>query len=110
MKNKLKFSLILLVSTFLGALGQLFFKMGVENYGVVLLAYELVGLAFYLLSTVIYFYVLSRVQLSWAYGFTGLSYIFASIMAFYLLAENIPLLRWIGIAAIAAGTFLVGMS
>ena len=98
MKNKLKFSLILLVSTFLGALGQLFFKMGVENYGVVLLA------------TVIYFYVLSRVQLSWAYGFTGLSYIFASIMAFYLLAENIPLLRWIGIAAIAAGTFLVGMS
>ncbi|MGC9157111.1 MAG: hypothetical protein ACP5GD_02930 [Candidatus Micrarchaeia archaeon] len=110
MQQKLYLSLVLLVSTFLGALGQIFFKIGVEETGIGLALYVIIGLVFYLASTVIYFYVLSRTHLSWAYGFTGLSYIFASIMAFYLLAESIPLLRWIGIAVIAVGTFLVGMS
>ena len=63
-----------------------------------------------MISTVIYFYVLGRTHLSWAYGFTGLSYIFASAIAFLFLGELVPGLRWLGIAIIAIGTALVGSS
>ncbi len=105
------FALILLFSTFLGALGQVFFKMGVTAKSTTLLAfYLLIGLLFYAVSTVVYFFVLGRADLSWAYGFTGLSYIFASLLAFAFLEEQIPLLRWFGILLITIGTMLIGFS
>ncbi len=103
---------LLLASTLFGALGQLFFKFGLNITGMpVSLAFGvLVGFAFYALSTVIYIFVLSRVHLSWAYGIGGLSYIFATLFAFYVLMENIPVARWIGIAIIFVGVLLVGLS
>jgi len=110
MKDKYEFALILLVSTFLGALGQVFFKMGVMQFGILFYTYVAIGLVFYLASTVVYFYVLSRTHLSWSYGFTGLSYIFASFIAFAFLGESVPLLRWLGIIVIAIGTALIGVS
>lgn len=102
----------LLASTFLGALGQLLFKFGLNIVGMPLsLAFWVgMGFAFYALSTVIYILVLSRTHLSWAYGIGGLSYIFATIFAFYILMENIPLARWIGIGVIFAGVLLIGLS
>ncbi|MGC8676000.1 MAG: hypothetical protein ACP5T3_00590 [Candidatus Micrarchaeia archaeon] len=110
-ESKKTYSLILLLSTFLGALGQVFFKIGVMSAArLLLLVYIFIGIIFYLVSTVVYFYVLSRTHLSWTYGFTGLSYIFASLMAFAFLGEQVPLLRWLGIATIAIGTFLIGIS
>ena len=109
MKDKYEFALILLGSTFLGALGQVFFKMGVMQSGM-LYTYVAIGLVFYLASTVVYFYVLSRTHLSWSYGFTGLSYIFASFIAFAFLGEHVPILRWLGIIVIAIGTALIGVS
>ncbi|MGC8547414.1 MAG: EamA family transporter [Candidatus Micrarchaeia archaeon] len=104
------FAFILLVSTFLGALGQVFFKIGVMSAKPWLYAYLTIGLLFYAISTIVYFYVLSRTHLSWSYGFTGLSYIFASLIAFAFLGEQVPLLRWLGIAIIAIGTALIGAS
>jgi len=109
MKDKYEFALILLGSTFLGALGQVFFKMGVMQSSI-LYTYVAIGLVFYLASTVVYFYVLSRTHLSWSYGFTGLSYIFASFIAFAFLGEQVPILRWLGIIVIAIGTALIGVS
>jgi drug/metabolite transporter (DMT)-like permease len=101
---------ILLVSTLLGAFGQILFKIGVMSSAFQLLIYIMVGIASYLISTVLYFYVLSRTHLSWAYSFTGLSYIFASLIAFLFLGENVPALRWLGILVIAVGTALIGVS
>ncbi|MEM0074456.1 MAG: hypothetical protein QW091_00765 [Candidatus Micrarchaeaceae archaeon] len=110
-ESKTTYALILLVSTSLGALGQVFFKIGVMSQTALLISeYLIIGIIFYIASTVIYFYVLSRTHLSWAYGFTGLSYIFASLIAFVFLAESVPLLRWIGIFMIAIGTALIGVS
>ncbi|MEM3781591.1 MAG: EamA family transporter [Candidatus Micrarchaeaceae archaeon] len=110
-ENKKAYALVLLVSTSLGALGQVFFKIGVTSHAVLLIsAYLSMGILSYLASTVVYFYVLSRTHLSWAYGFTGLSYIFASLIAFFFLGESVPVLRWIGIITIAIGTALIGIS
>ncbi len=103
---------LLFVSTFLGALGQLLFKYGLNNSSsmVLLASGILFGLAAYVISTLIYLFVLSRVHLSWAYGIGGLSYIFATIFAAFILFENVPILRWIGVAVIFLGVVLIGLS
>lgn len=109
MSEKSNNILMLVFSTLLGAIGQFFFKYAFMNSAtfVELLA---VGIFAYLVSTVIYFYVLSRVHLSFAYSMGGLSYIFAVIMAALFLNESVPLLRWVGVITIAIGVVLIGLS
>jgi uncharacterized membrane protein len=108
--DKKAYIIMLLVSTLLGAAGQLFFKVGVASSAAALVGYVLFGAFLYVVSTLIYFYVLSRTHLSWAYGFTGLSYVFASVVAFFFMGEAVPMLRWVGIAIIAIGTVFIGIS
>lgn len=109
-QDKKLYVLMLFCSTMLGAAGQILFKLGVSSGTSWLFVFLVTGLISYLVSTVIYFYVLSKTHLSWAYGFTGLSYIFASAIAFLFLGEQVPALRWTGILIIAVGTALVGSS
>jgi len=104
--NKKTLVMILLLSTFLGSLGQFFFKLGLATFA----GYVALGLVVYGLSTLIYLYILGRMHLSWTYGVGGLSYIFASLMGLFLLGEQISPLRWLGIVVIAIGTALVGLS
>ena len=100
---------MLFVSTMLGAVGQFFFKYSFMDAGsfVVLL---MIGLLSYAISTVVYFYVLSRVHLSWAYSLGGISYVFAVLLAHFILLENIPALRWAGVFVITIGVLLIGFS
>lgn len=110
--GKVFFSVLLVASTFLGGLGQLLFKLGLRDLSManVFLYYLAIGISAYVASTVIYFYVLSRRNLSWAYSFGGLSYIFASLFALFILGEAISPLRWLGIGIIVAGVALIGIS
>ncbi len=108
--SKLFFALILVFSTLLGGAGQLLFKAGLSSSGLYLVAYLVAGLVLYGVSTLAYFYTLSRRSLSWAYSFGGLSYIFASIFAFSFLGEPVSPLRWAGILVIAIGTAVIGLS
>lgn len=109
--NKSSLAAILVVSTFLGALGQLLFKLGVSSSNLTLLILYLgVGVFSYVISSIVYFYALSRMHLSWVYSFGGLSYIFTSILALLVLNESIPFLRWTGIFVIAIGVALIGLS
>ena len=104
--------MLLLVSTFTAAVGQLLFKLGLNNTTspALFVSGILIGLGAYAASTVFYFVVLSRVHLSWAYGIGGLSYIFATLFAAFILLENIPPLRWVGVAVIFVGVILIGLS
>ncbi|MGC8587156.1 MAG: hypothetical protein ACP5K9_02610 [Candidatus Micrarchaeia archaeon] len=111
MDGKKLFALVLVFSTFLGAVGQLLFKMGVNSSSLAEFAI-LVSLGFisYAISTVMYFYVLSRAQLSWVYNFGGMSYIFTVFLALFVLNEAISPLRWTGIALIIIGVTAIGLS
>ncbi len=100
---------VLFFSTLLGAIGQLLFKYSFLHSGG-FAAYFSFAIIAYLASTVLYFYVLSRVHLSWAYSIGGLSYIFAVVLAAFVLGENIPLLRWIGVLVITLGVVAIGLS
>ena len=93
----------------LGAAGQFFFKYAFLNKPL-FAEWLSLGIATYIVSTVIYFYVLSRVHLSFAYSMGGLSYIFAVALAVLILKETVPALRWAGVITIAIGVVLVGLS
>ena len=98
----------LILSTFLGAIGQFLFKYSFGSYSFV--AFLTLGVVAYFASTLVYFYVLSRVHLSWAYSLGGLSYIFATIFAATILSEAVTPLRWIGVSVIFVGVLFIGMT
>ncbi len=109
MKNgKISNILLLVVSTVLGGIGQFLFKYSFIDRSIVLTIAA--GLGAYAISTAIYFYVLSRVHLSWAYGLGGIAYILAVILAAMVLSEHVSLLRWAGVLVIAIGVVFVGVS
>ena len=113
LKNvKIMLSLVLVLSTFLGGLGQLLFKLSMLNLSSELLfgVYLVFGIIAYAASTAFYFYALSKAQLSWVYSFGGLSYIFATIFALFVLNEAISPLRAAGILAIVVGVGIIGAS
>lgn len=68
------------------------------------------GLFLFGVSAVFWLIVLSRVSLSIAYPFAGLSYIVIVALDRVVLDQPVPSLRWIGVAAIAIGIAIVGFS
>lgn len=68
------------------------------------------GLFLFGVSALFWLVVLSRVPLSVAYPFVGISYILIVAFARYFLHEHVPLLRWIGVAVVALGIAIVGLS
>lgn len=107
-ESKLINILLLVVSTVLGGIGQFLFKLAFTNGNLELTL--AVGLGMYAISTGIYFYVLSRAHLSWAYALSGISYIIAVLLASTVLLEHVSFLRWSGVLVIAIGVVLVSIS
>jgi hypothetical protein len=96
----------LALSTLMGAAAQLVFKISLSDGMLDLL---ILGILTYLASSLLYFYVISRAHLSWAYGVGGLSYIFAVVLG-ALFIEQVPVIRWVGVMAITAGVLAVAVS
>jgi uncharacterized membrane protein len=109
-KNRKSVILVfVLFTSLLAAAGQTLFKLAFLDTAFLALLI-VVGLALYVVSTVYYLFVLSKVHLSWLYGLGGLSYVFAVLMAYFFLGESVPALRWVGVLIIFIGVILVGLS
>ena len=67
----------------------------------------LAGVAMYIVGTLIWLVVLSRLDLSFAYPLVASTYIFTPLLANLLLHEHIPGLRWVGIIVILIGVIIV---
>lgn len=65
------------------------------------------GLALFGLSAVVWLVVLSRASLSFAYPFAALTYVMILLFDHFVLDEQVPALRWGGVALIASGIFLI---
>ena len=123
MKNSIG---LILLAVALGVAGQLTLKLGMDQVGrlgaealaqplhsalrVVTNPLVIVGLGLYVLGAAVWLPVLSRVPLSLAYPVLALSYAFTPALAWLVLGESVPGLRWAGIATICAGVFLVSRS
>ena len=109
--SKLFYIVLLIFSTSLGGIGQFLFKEGLLQSALYLEVLVIaIGVLIYVISTAIYFYTLARTHLSWAYGFGGISYIVAELLAYFVLLEPVGITRWVGVLIIAIGTALVGLS
>lgn len=65
------------------------------------------GLGLYVLATISWIAVLSRIDLAVAYPLGSMNYVLVTVMAATVLREGIPPLRWIGTASILAGILIV---
>jgi multidrug transporter EmrE-like cation transporter len=114
------------VSVLLATVGQFLLKSGMDRVGYVggdrlkrpidlaLTAARtpqiIVGLGIFCVSAIVWLIVLSRVPLSTAYPFAGITYVTTALVGRFVLGESIPGTRWLGILLIVGGILLVSRS
>lgn len=65
------------------------------------------GLSFYVSSSILWIYILSFTDLSYAFPFLSIAYVGVPTMASLLLKEKIPTKQWMGIVLVVSGILLV---
>ncbi|MBC6907154.1 small multi-drug resistant family protein [Saccharophagus sp. K07] len=115
---------VILFTVFLSACAQLMLKMGAAatlGVGQPSTPYELVvkvmfsplilsGIFTYGVSVLIWIWVLSRVELSIAYPFVGLSFIFTLLFGMFFLGEAVNFSKIIGTLMIVGGCIFIANS
>jgi len=69
--------------------------------------FMIMAIALYAGITFLWVYILTKVPLSYAHPIQALAFPLVLILSFVLFKETIPLQRWIGVAVIVFGVFLV---
>lgn len=108
-----------------GVAGQLVLKQGMTRLGaqsvsaativdtlmkLALSPWVIGGLAIYVAGTFFWLMVLSRVEVSFAYPMTSMSYILIVASSWYFLGEQVSLLRILGVVTIMLGVLLISQS
>ena len=114
--------LAILISVFLAVVGQLLLKMGMLRVGkfsfnistmvhqyirILLNPFIIAGLIGFFISMLIWLYVLSRMELSFAYPFVALNYVLILLGSYFLFKETITVYKMIGVVVIIVGVYLV---
>lgn len=68
------------------------------------------GLVTFVVSMASHLFVLSKVELSFAYPFLSLAYVMVAVFAYYVFREDLNALRIAGIGLICVGTVLIAQS
>ena len=117
--------ILILVSVFLGVMGQLAMKngmMGVKLHAttpLVLLGglfraignpFVIGGIGLYGVSALVWLMVLSRVELSFAYPLVSMGYIAVVILSRFLFGEHVTAVRVAGTVVICLGVYLITRS
>ena len=104
--------LIILFCALLTAAGQIFYKLSSPTFSFNPLTWFtnkwlLVAVAIYLIAGVLFIWSLKYGNVSVIYPIIATSYIWTAIFAKMFLGEPFPAIKWLGIALILAGVFLV---
>jgi len=115
--------IIIFSSVFLSAVAQLSFKYGVSNtlvkadshlivnaLSLLLSPFVLLGLSLYGVGTVLWLFALKQLDLSLAYPFVGMSFIFVLLFSSFFLQEAITLNRVLGTLVIIGGLVILSRS
>ena len=121
-------NLLIILSVFFSSLSQLFLKKGAENFfvlssflskeaGIVQLVlgfatnlYLILGVLLQVIALLIWVYVLKKVDVSYAYPFIALGFVFVFVIGVWLFKEEYSLLKLIGILTIIFGVLLLSYS
>lgn len=112
----------ILFTVFTNAAAQVLLKQGMismaplsfEGENVILKILQIIfnpwvfsGLSIFVISMASHLYVLSKVELSFAYPFLSLAYVAVAIFAYFVFREDLNLWRIAGIGFICVGTVLI---
>ncbi len=114
---------LILISITIAVGGQILLKIGMDRIGAIDLRglgsvitlfagvirspLVLVGLFMYVISAGLWLIVLSSVDLSFAYPFIGLTYVFVLFLSRFVLKEDVNPIRWAGAAIITIGVIVL---
>jgi drug/metabolite transporter (DMT)-like permease len=102
---------LLTLSAFAAASGQLFFKLGAQGRERLIdffNPYLLVGVLLYAASAAIWIYVLSYERLVNVYAFTALTFVIVYLGGVFVLGERLSATAAAGLALVLLGLFLIG--
>lgn len=109
---------LILMNVFLLTAGQILWKLGLKQVGgfnlanaakVIFSPLILAGLVLFVIATGLWFAVLSKADLSYAYPLQSTAYILGMLAAWLIFREVIPVTRWIGTGVILIGVYIVAM-
>lgn len=121
----MKFIPFILFTVATNAAAQLMLKYGMMQLGplsfagvnpliktlqIVFSPWVFLGLLTFVVSMASHLYVLSKVELSFAYPFLSLAYVAVAVFAYYVFREDLNALRIAGIGLICVGTVLIAQS
>ena len=117
----IKYKLLLLLSIFVGACGQLFMKMGTKSLGgvsfhaglipglidIFTCPYIICGLLCAGIGVLLWLTVISKLELSFAYPVVALSYVLILLFGKFVFDERIATVRVLGIVCIMVGVVMI---
>lgn len=121
----MKYIVFILFTVATNAAAQLMLKHGMMQLGplsfagvnpllkmlqIVFSPWVFLGLSTFVISMASHLYVLSKVELSFAYPFLSLAYVAVAVFAYFVFREDLNALRVAGIAFICIGTVLIAQS
>ena len=117
-----KFLPFILFTVFTNAAAQVMLKYGMMQLGplsfagvnpilkilqIVFSPWVFLGLCTFVISMASHLFVLSKVELSFAYPFLSLAYVAVAVFAYFVFREDLNALRIAGIGLICVGTILI---
>lgn len=121
----MKYITFILFTVMTNAAAQLMLKHGMVTLGpisftgvnplikilqIVFSPWVFLGLGTFVISMASHLYVLSKVELSFAYPFLSLAYVAVAIFAYFIFREDLNAWRIAGIGFICVGTMLIAQS
>ncbi len=103
---------LVIIGSFIGSLGTLIIKKGVDRYPLRNLWYKPIfgiGFIFYAISTLLYVLALRQEQLTFIYPLVSTAYLWTIFFSVKFLGEKMNLWKWVGIVGIILGVVLVGL-
>ncbi|MDH3324217.1 MAG: EamA family transporter [Candidatus Peregrinibacteria bacterium] len=117
-------TLIAIISVFFSSMAQIFLKLGMNRFGelstettlanawqmlwkIVFNPYLVFGIFLQVLALIVWLYVLKKVEVSYAYPFIALGFVFVLGVGYLFMNETLGYYKLAGIALIIAGIFVL---
>ncbi len=101
--------MVIVLTTFVTALAQVFLKKGASALGTGTLTFSLVlGLVFYGFGAALFFIALKGGEVSVLVPFLATTYVWVALLGKGVFGESVSLFTWLGIFLVVLGIVLVG--
>jgi multidrug transporter EmrE-like cation transporter len=115
----MKSLLLIFLSVFAGAVGQIFLKLGamrssasdeIDLFKTYVNFYVIFGLFLYGTSALIWILALRKVELSYAYPMVSFGYVIVFLVSIIFLGESVSFMKIIGLIVILIGIIIISRS